>query len=367
MREYGQLRFYLAVFLGFFISILLGSDYHTNDANLDGQISIDKLHVEDSLLSIPVVEPWKKYNFHPNDRFHRNKLSTMTNSVRHPTIHRPNDWKVLSTTSYTILVGGFVDGEVMTDGCSTSSKLSTCNVRSAWAYCISLISQQSCGNNAAVTCTVVLPSNSTSVMNGNYKALNLSTLTSWATSCTLTQVSLSVVGSVTGGLAAWVRGDSSSSAFIDAESVPFLTLTLSDLNIAGFGDGTTNFLSAVVVSALQGSVFQRLSFHDNLGYSTGSAVYGTSMGPMLITACVFINNKQVLYTRSLLISSNSQTKSIIPFLLLCICTQTQYISTAKCSLQFPPFVFCPTLSRGSNSTPLRSVFIPHNSANLSYW
>ena len=198
-----------------------------------------------------------------------------------------------STISYTIQVGSLVNSAANSAGCSSSSKLSTCNVRSAWAYCMSLIHQQSCGNNAVVNCAMVLPSGTTSMISGQYGAMTLSTLTSWAAPCTLTQVSMSVVGSVTGALVALVQGDSTPFAFIDAENLGFLTLTMSDINVLGFGDGTVTFLSAVVVSALQAAVFQRVSFSNNKGYSTGSAVYATHMGPLLFTACSFINNQQV--------------------------------------------------------------------------
>ena len=294
MRECRHLPLLLVMFMGYFTSILLGLDSHINQVNVEGLISSDRVSVEDSPSSPPKLEPWRRNNnFHPRDRFRSQKISTMSNTVPRPTIHHSNDWQVLSTISYTIQVGNLVDSEVNSDGCSTSSKLSTCNVRSAWAYCMFLINQQSCGNNAVVNCAMVLPSGTTSMMSGTYRALNLSTLTTWAATCTFTQVSLSVVGSVTGGLVALVQGDGTSSAFIDVENVPFLTLTMSDINVVGFGDGTMTFLSAVVVSALQAAVFQRVSFSNNKGYSTGSAVYATHMGPLLFTACSFINNQQV--------------------------------------------------------------------------
>ena len=292
MRESGHLPLLLLVmFMGFLTSTLLGLDYHIDDANIaGGRISADQVHIEDSIAT----PPWRT-NVNPRDRFLSNKISTISRAIPRPMIHHSNDWQVLSTTAYTIQVGNLVDSAGDSNGCSLSSKLSTCNIRSAWAYCMNLINQQACGNSAVVTCAVVLPSNTTSkVMSGTYGAMDLSAIKSWASSCTLTQVSLSVVSSVTGGLVAWVRGDGKSNAFVDVESVGFLTLTMSDINVVGFGDGTVNFLSAVVVNALQAAVFKRVSFYDNMGFSTGSAVYATNMGSMVFATCTFINNQQVL-------------------------------------------------------------------------
>ena len=292
-RHYSSLM--LVMFMGLFTSFVLSLDHHINHENLEG--FSDRIHVEDS-TSTPMTEsqPWTINNVHPRFRFRDNKFSSMTSAVIHrPTVSHSNDWKVLTTTSYTIQVGNLVDGPANSNSCDPNSKLSTCNVRSAWALCLSLISQWSCGDSNVVSCAVVLPSDTTSVVSsGTYGAMDLSALTSWAAACTLTQVSLSVVGSVIGGPVASIQGDGTSSAFIDAENVAFLTLTMADLSVVGFGDGTMNFLSAVVVNVLQAAVFQRVSFSGNVGYSTGSAVYATSMGPMVFTNCVFMNNQQVL-------------------------------------------------------------------------
>ena len=283
----------LVMFMGTFTSFLLGLDHDIDHENLESLS--DRAHIEDSISTPMTAEPWKLNNVHPRFRFRDNKFSSMTSAVIHRPLIRPsNDWKVLATTSYTIQVGNFVDGTANSNSCDPNSKLSTCNVRSAWALCLSLISQQSCGNSVVVSCAVVLPSGTTSVVNsGTYGALDLSALTSWATACLLTQVSLSVVGSVIGGPVASIQGDGKSSALIDAENVAFLTFTMSDLSVAGFGDGSATFVSAVVVNKLQAAVFQRVSFHDNVGYATGSAIYATAMGPMVFTNCAFVNNQQV--------------------------------------------------------------------------
>ena len=331
----------LVLFMVFFTTIILGFDYH-NDANTDGEISADQLHIEEDSTSTPMTEPWRmKYNFHPSDRFRRNKISTMPNAVRRPMIHQPNDWKVLSTTSYTIQVGSLVDSAADSNTCNPSTKLSSCNVRSAWALCVSLINQQACGNNAAVSCTVVIPSNTTITMSGANGALDLTLLQPMATNCIRTKAYLSVVGSVTGGLVTWIRGDStpSPSAFIDAENVPFLTLKLSDINVVGFGDGTVNFLSAVVVYALQASVFQRVSFYDNVGFATGSAVYAWSTGPMLFTACNFINNYQVHIDHPFYTLEQSHFHHIF-FLLVTHCLELIFL----CYASLPPIIRTPRIS-----------------------
>ena len=285
MRHFSLL---LVIFLGEFASILLSLDHQ----------NLDHVHIDDS-TSVSMMESWEiNNNIHPRNRFLSDNINAaMTSTIKQdvmappppppgggggpgpppgppggpPPGPPPSSGNTLPTTSYSVQVGNLMDSDVNTNGCSQSSKLSTCNVRSAWALCLSLIKQQSCGSLAIVKCAVMLPSNTTSmVMSGTYGAMKLTALTSWATTCTLLQVSLSVVSSVTGGLMALVQGDVSSSAFVDAENVRILTLIMSDIKMVGFGDGTVTFLSAVVVNALQSAVFQRMSFYGNVGYSTGS-------------------------------------------------------------------------------------------------
>ena len=91
-------------------------------------------------------------------------------------------------TIYTISVGNTRDGSADSNACSTTSMLSTCNLRSAWALCMSLIQALTCPSSASqavsVTCAIVLPaSSSIAFKSGNGGAMTLSALSSWASTC----------------------------------------------------------------------------------------------------------------------------------------------------------------------------------------
>ena len=91
-------------------------------------------------------------------------------------------------TSYTISVGSTHDGAANSIACSTTTLLSTCNLRSAWALCMSLVRAVTCPSSASlavsVTCAIVLPtSSSIAFKSGNGGAMTLSALSSWASTC----------------------------------------------------------------------------------------------------------------------------------------------------------------------------------------
>ena len=91
-------------------------------------------------------------------------------------------------TSYTISVGNTHDGTANSNACSTTASLSTCNLRSAWALCMSLVRAVTCPSSASqavsVTCAIVLPtSSSIAFKSGNGGAMTLSALSSWASTC----------------------------------------------------------------------------------------------------------------------------------------------------------------------------------------
>ena len=91
-------------------------------------------------------------------------------------------------TSYNISVGNTRDGTADSNACSITALLSTCNLRSAWALCMSLIQALTCPSSASqavsVTCAIVLPaSSSIAFKSGNGGAMTLSALSSWASTC----------------------------------------------------------------------------------------------------------------------------------------------------------------------------------------
>ena len=91
-------------------------------------------------------------------------------------------------TSYTISVGNTHDGVANSNACSTTALLSTCNLRSAWALCLSKVRAVTCPSSASqavsVTCAIILPtSSSIAFKSGNGGAMTLSALSSWASTC----------------------------------------------------------------------------------------------------------------------------------------------------------------------------------------
>ena len=91
-------------------------------------------------------------------------------------------------TNYNISVGNTHDGTANSNACSTTALLSTCNLRSAWALCLSKVRAVTCPSSASqavsVTCAIVLPtSSSIAFKSGNGGAMTLSALSSWASTC----------------------------------------------------------------------------------------------------------------------------------------------------------------------------------------
>ena len=152
---------------------------------------------------------------------------------------------VITTTSYIIHAGSTIDGIADVAACSSSSSvaLTSCNLRSAWALCQSLITAVNCpslGSQSTllVTCAIVLPSTSTIQVQKAYgsNGLDLSGLSTWAASCQHTQVSLSIASS-TSSRPAIIVGDSSSAPLLNLRDISFVDLTMENITITGFGDG----------------------------------------------------------------------------------------------------------------------------------
>ena len=148
-----------------------------------------------------------------------------------------------TTTNYVIRVGSTIDGTSNSASCSYLSTLSSCNLRSAWALCQSLITTANCPSSGSqstmlVTCAIVLPDTSTLHMQKAYgnNGLDLSGLSSWAASCQYTQVSLSIASSAS-SRPAIIIGDSSSAPLLNLQGISFLDLTVENVTITGFGDG----------------------------------------------------------------------------------------------------------------------------------
>ena len=166
-------------------------------------------------------------------------------------------------TSYTVRVGNLVDGTSNPSSCSATSQQLTCNVRSAWSYCMSLITSTACPSTSstdtlALSCSVLLPSNTTSVIQGATYGTVLTTsssLTTWASTCNpnTTQVLLSMKSS-SNHIIARIVGDNSAASLLVLKTIPFLSLSLLNISIVGFGNGnaSSTFLGAVSLQKIQG-------------------------------------------------------------------------------------------------------------------
>ena len=171
-----------------------------------------------------------------------------------------------TTTNYIVSVGSTIDGTSNAAGCSSLSTtaLSTCNLRSAWAKCLSLITTAMCPSSGSqstllLTCAIVLPGTSTLQMLKTYgsNGLDFSGMSIWAASCQNTQVSLSIASS-TSARPAIIAGDSSSAPLLNLQGIPFVDFTMENITITGFGDGT--FVS-LVIYMLQSFTNQTQSNH----------------------------------------------------------------------------------------------------------
>ena len=170
--------------------------------------------------------------------------------ARSDSFARPSSISVLpttfSTTKYSVHVGNLIDGAANAAACSSSSSAalqSSCNLRSAFSLCLNLITAVTCPSSGSqstmsVTCYIVLPGMSMQLLRAyGSNGLDVSRLSTWAATCQNTQVSLSIASSMS-ARPAIISGDSSSAPLLSLQGIPFMDLTMENVTITGFGDGT---------------------------------------------------------------------------------------------------------------------------------
>ena len=207
--------------------------------------------------------------------------------------------------NYIIGVGNLQDSDANPSQCSTTATLSTCNVRSAWALCLSTIAALPCtarpGTEGLPTsCKVVLPANSISTIKGAQyggRNPNVVVLLSYPLgNCNTEQypvnsgqfpVSLSMTSASSAGVATIV-GDGSATRFLAtfggiSNSV---SLSISNVNINGFGNG------AVFAQSLGSLSFSNVGFMNNNGRS--AVVLTNVVSSVSITNCSFVGNRASL-------------------------------------------------------------------------
>lgn len=196
--------------------------------------------------------------------------------------------------SYTIQVGNKNDGTANSNYCSSTALRSTCNLRSAWTLCMSLIQAITCPSSASqavsVTCTIVLPSRSSIAFNsGHGGAMSLSALSSWSSTCRNTLVTLSIVSSVT---TSNVTGDGKSTSLLYLTGIPFVRFSMRNVAVIGFGDGSVAFMGAVYLHSLLGATIgPNVQFGpNNVGYNTSGALVVHSLPSLQVLSSVFVGN-----------------------------------------------------------------------------
>jgi hypothetical protein len=101
-------------------------------------------------------------------------------------------------------------------------------------------------------------------------------------------VSLSILSALPG---ASITGDGTSASFLYLTEVPFLTFSMTNVTIAGFGDGSVVFPGAVVVQSLLGATFDNVQFGpDNVGYATPGALVLRNVSYVEVASSLFVSN-----------------------------------------------------------------------------
>ena len=202
--------------------------------------------------------------------------------------------------NYDILVGNIHDGPASSSACSTIALLSTCNLRSAWALCMTLIHAVTCPSSARqallVTCNVTLPSSSSIAFNsGHGGAMDLSAVSSWASTCDYALVSLSISTKTTASLPKAktnITGDGTSTSLFYLDSIPLVRFSMRNVVVMGFGNGSTAFLGAIYLHSLLGASFgPDVQFGPhNVGYNTAGALVVYSLSSLHVWNSIFIGN-----------------------------------------------------------------------------
>ena len=160
-------------------TIASASDRHKNEKGIQ-QRHTDLHNQDNSPTYLPTAKASKAFpTYQPTvDELSAYELSSYYLHL-HPVVE----------TSYEISVGSIRDESIAdVNACSTTELLSTCNLRSAWALCMSLIQAVTCPSSASqavsVACAIILPtSSSIAFKSGNGGAMTLSALSSWAPTC----------------------------------------------------------------------------------------------------------------------------------------------------------------------------------------
>ena len=230
----------------------------------------------------------------------RNQTLSIESSPLSPLIHNAYlQIQAAVQKSYSIQVGNTNDGNANSNACSATALRSTCNLRSAWALCMSLIQAVTCPASASqavsVTCAIALPSSSSIAFNSCHGgAMSLSALSSWASTCKNTLVTLSISASTANTN---ITGDGTSTSLLYLAGIPFVRFSMRNVAVMGFGDGSAAFPGAVYLHSLLGAIFgPNVQFGPkNVGYNTSGALVVHSLPSVTVLNSVFVGNSAVAH------------------------------------------------------------------------
>ena len=217
----------------------------------------------------------------PHNGVNEQKITAMGGLDHFTPAARP-EHLTAATVPDTVYVVKMVDSTADQSMCSLapSAPLATCNLRSALALCMARFKslQPTCpskANAVALGCTVVLPVNSTSVIQGRLygTVVNVASLAqaSWGSStCKYITITLTITGGSRSRAA--VVGDRSAASLVLAQNAvtPNLVFSMANVTVSNFGNNaSSSSAGAVVLTNVLSAAFSRVSFRGNVGYETG--------------------------------------------------------------------------------------------------
>ena len=130
--------------------------------------------------------------------------------------------------------------------------------------------------------------------------MSLSALSSWASMCSNTLVTLSITTTTTTSLIPVAKtnitGDGTSTSLLQLTGIPFVRFSMRNVAVIGFGDGSASFPGAVYLHSLLGATFgPGVQFGpNNVGYNTSGALAVYSLPSLQVLSSTFFGNSAVV-------------------------------------------------------------------------
>ena len=128
--------------------------------------------------------------------------------------------------------------------------------------------------------------------------MDLSALSSWASTCSNTLVTLSIATQKTTSSSTKTNivGDRTSTSLFYLTGILFVRFSMMNVAVMGFGDGSAAFPGAVYLDSLLGATFgPNVQFGpNNVGYSTSGALVVYSLPSLVVISSIFAGNSAVV-------------------------------------------------------------------------